>query len=301
MEKKQAIFKNYKCTQLSNPVISLWLTEEFGPRVIALALTGGTNLFAEVPEARLECPGIGWYSLHGGHRLWYAPEYPPITYLPDDEPVEIQEVLHGVKVIQQPEKNTGLVKSITVTLPDDNAHVLLDHKIKNLGAHTVHLAPWTITMMRPGGTAILPLQIENEDEFGVLPNRTVNLWPYTQLNSPQLIFTDRYIFIDAKIGDEKLKIGCPNPRGWLAYSLEGCLFVKFTSFDPLGYYFDRRCSSEFYCDPAVLELEALGRRVMLEPGQSVQLKEEWKVFPGITVIPDQDAVDNIVGKLGLEN
>jgi hypothetical protein len=301
MKIKQSIYNDYQCIQLSNPSISLWLSEDFGPRIIALSIDGGGNLFAELPDARIECPGSGWYSLRGGHRLWYAPEYPPITYLPDDEPVEIQEIKDGIGVTQHPEKDTGLVKSITVTLPCDDPHILLDHQITNLGMRPIQLAPWTITMMRPGGTAIMPLQVEKEDEYGVLPNRTINIWPYTPLNSPHLNFNDRYIFIEARLQEGKLKIGCPNPRGWLGYALEGCLFVKFAAFDPSGYYYDRRSSCEFYCDPNVLEVEALDKRVSLEPGQSVNFLEEWKVFPGISIKPDQELVDKIVADLGLES
>ena len=301
MEIIKTNYNEYKCMQVSNPSISLWLSEDFGPRVIALAVDSGDNLFAELPEAKIECPGSGWYSLRGGHRLWYAPEYPPITYLPDDEPVEILEVQDGIRVTQLPEKGTGLVKSITVTLPCDDPHVLIDHQITNRGMRTVRLAPWSITMMRPGGTAIMPLQVEKNDEYGVLPNRTINLWPYTPLSSPHLTFTDRYIFIDANLQEDKLKIGCPNPRGWIGYTLEGILFVKFAAFDPPGYYYDRRSSSEFYCDPNVLEVEVLGRRVTLDPGQSVNFKEEWKVFPGISVKSDQEHLDKIVRELGLES
>ncbi len=301
MEIKQSSFNDYKCVQLSNPCLSLWVAREFGPRIIGLSLNGGENLFAELPDARIECPGTGWYSLYGGHRLWYAPEYPPVTYLPDDEPVDIQEVQNGLRVTQQPEKGTGLVKAITVSLPSSDPHVLLDHRITNRGMRPIRLAPWTITMMKTGGTAVMPLQAEMEDEFGVLPNRTINLWPYTKVDSPNIQIQNRYIFIEANLQEGKLKIGCPNPRGWLGYALQGTFFVKLASFVPQGFYFDRRSSSEFYCDPNVLEVEALGKRIMLEPGQSVNFKEQWKLFPGISIEPDQVVVDRIVTELGLES
>lgn len=300
MQKKPALFNGYKCMQLSNKSLSLWLTLDFGPRVIALVPEGGANLFAELPDAQVECPGSGMYSLRGGHRLWYAPEYPPRTYLLDDDHLDSKEVENGYKVVQQPESGTNLRKSITVTLPDEAPTVIVDHEILNLGIETHQIAPWSISMMRPGGTAILPQQTAFDEEFGCQPNRTINLWPYTPLNSPHITLSDGYIYVQADMKADKLKIGAPNPRGWIAYAAYDTLFVKFADYDPHAYYYDRRSSSQFYCDPGALEMETLGPRVTLEPGEKVKHREEWMIFQDIAFEPDDEAVDDLVKALGLE-
>ena len=278
MEYKLGKFNDYNSMQLKNGSLSVWMTLDFGPRVIALIPEGGANLFAELPDAQIECPGSGMYSLRGGHRLWYAPEYPPRTYLPDDYHLESKEVENGFKVTQQPEHGSSLRKSITVSLPDEGPQVVVDHEILNLGISPQQLAPWVISMMRPGGTAILPQQIEFDEEFGCQPNRTINLWPYTPVNSPHITLRDRYLYVRADMKEDKLKIGAPNPRGWIGYAIDNKFFVKFASYDPQAFYYDRQSSSQFYCDPGALEMETLGARVTLEPGQSVKHREAWKVF-----------------------
>lgn len=300
MEWKKASFNDYDCLQLYNYSISVWLTLDFGPRLIALVPEGGDNLFANLPQAQVECPGTGLYSLRGGHRLWYAPEYPPRTYLPDDAPIEAVEVENGYKLTQSPEVGSNLRKSITVTLPDEDPHVLVDHEILNLGINPQQLAPWAITMMRPGGVAILPLQTEFDEEFGCQPNRSINLWPYTPVNSPHILLSDHYIYVHANLKQDKLKIGAPNPRGWIGYAIDDTFFVKSAAYDAAANYYDRQSSSQFYCDLGTIEMETLGPRVTLEPGESVSHREDWKVFQGVEFESDGDVIDKIVEELGLE-
>jgi len=300
MEYKKEKFNEYNCMRLSNRSLSLWATLDFGPRVIALIPQGSSNLFAELPDAQIECPGSGMYSLHGGHRLWYAPEIPPRTYLPDDDRLDSAEVENGFKVIQQPESGTCLRKSITLRLPDEQPYVVIDHEILNLGIEPQQLAPWAITMVRPGGIAVLPQQTAFDEAYGCQPNRTINLWPYTPLSSPYLTLSDRYIYVHANMKEDKLKIGAPNPRGWIGYAIENTFFVKLAGYDPQAFYYDRQSSSQFYCDPGALEMETLGARVTIEAGESVKHREVWKVFQGITFKPNDDVVDEIVKELRLE-
>jgi len=292
-------FAGYECIQIGNDTVSLWVAKSFGPRVIGLTLKGGHNLFAELPDTRLECPGAGHYSLRGGHRLWWAPEYPPRTYLPDDEAVQIEETGNGLIVTQLVETQTGLQKSISITLPDQTAKVVLDHIILNRANEALELAPWAVTMLKPGGVAILPQPVGQVDKYCVLPNRSISLWPYTQVNSPHIMWGDRYIFIRADLKENKLKIGFPNPVGWLGYYLNGTLFMKYARYDQKESYFDQQSSSECYCDAGVLELETFGPRTTLGPGESVTHREIWKIFRCVSFEANEDSVEQVVEKWGI--
>jgi hypothetical protein len=291
---KTTHFAGYECIQISNDIISLWAAKYFGPRVIALSLEGGHNLFAELPESRLECPGAGYYSLRGGHRLWCAPEYPPHTYLPDDESVQIEDTDNGIIITQPVEAKTGLQKSISITIPDETAKVVLDHTIRNRANEALELAPWAVTMLKPGGVAILPQTVGLVEEYGVLPNRSVTLWPYTQVNSPHIMWGDRYLFIQADLKENKLKIGFPNSVGWLGYFLTGTLFVKYARYDQKESYYDQQSSSECYCDAGVMELETFGPRTTLGPGESVTHRELWKIFECDSFEASEDSVKQLV-------
>lgn len=292
-------FADYECVRLENDALTLWVTRSVGPRIIGLAPRGGDNLFAVLSDDGLDCPGRGRFLFRGGHRLWYAPEDPSRTYFPDDAPVTITETARGLLVTQPVEEPTGIQKSLAIALDEREARVIVDHTLRNLGQVPVELAPWAITQFRTGGVAILPQHTGLADAYGVQPNRHIVLWPYTQINSPHVTWGDRYVFVRATMEHGAFKIGFPNPVGWLAYALEGALFVKYAPYRPDAAYYDRGSSSECYCNPRFLELETLGPRIVLAPGEAVAHRETWLLFTGVSVLPDEAVVQELVDTLGL--
>ena len=233
---RKQIYAGFECTKIKNESLALWVTTSVGPRVIGLELTSGENLFAQLPGATIECPGVGDYQLRGGHRLWQAPEDPKRTYLPDDHPISVSEAAGGVTFTQPVEPQTGIEKSLQISLTNQEARVIVDHRLKNHGSETVELAAWAITQLKPGGSAILPQTSDLTDQYGLLPNRQVALWPYTRANSKSITWGDQFIFIRADMVDGALQIGFPNPRGWLGYLREMVLFIKQAVFIPVKDY-----------------------------------------------------------------
>ncbi len=294
---KTTQFMNLACVELANTAVSLLITQSVGPRIIKLALSGGENLFAELPDVTLDCPDKEPLHIRGGHRLWHAPEKASRTYLPDNAPVAITEIDNGVQVVQSVEVETGLQKSLTITLPNAGATVIIDHKLTNMGMWAVECAPWAITQMRPGGTAVLPQNTLPLDADGLLPNRPLTLWPYTDINSPHIKLHNDHIAITADMAESALKIGFPNPRGWLAYWYEGTVFVKTAVFNPVATYYDFGSSSECYCNDKFLELETLGPRSFIEPGSSVTHREVWHLFDHVPFDTTAALVKQIENKL----
>jgi hypothetical protein len=56
-------FLELDCLRLANDLLEVLVTQSVGPRVISLRLPGGQNLLAELPEAKLDCPGAGTFSM----------------------------------------------------------------------------------------------------------------------------------------------------------------------------------------------------------------------------------------------
>jgi hypothetical protein len=155
-------------------------------------------------------------------------------------------------------------------------------------------------MLRPGGVAVLPQTAGPSDPYGVLPNRSLVLWPYTDIRTPNISWGNRYVFIQARLESGAAKVGYPNRRGWLAYHLDGTLFVKYASYDEQAEYFDWNSSSECYCGPHFIELETLGPRALLAPGASVVHREIWRLFGGVSRPQSEDEMDDVVKELGIE-
>jgi hypothetical protein len=289
-------FLGLDCLPLKNESLELLVTKSAGPRIISLRFGGGENLLAEVPDIELDAPGSGKLRLYGGHRLWHAPEEPSRTYLPDNSPVEVAAVDNGYRLTQNVEAKTGLQKSIEVRLVENKPQVVIIHELSNHGLWTVTCAPWAITQMKLGGVAILPQAYE---DTGVLPNRSLALWPYTNMSDPNVQWGEHHIILKASVSSA-FKVGFPNPRGWLAYWRDGVLFVKRAKYESQSAYFDFGSSSECYCNERFLELETVAPIVNLEPGASVTHVETWELYDKVDCPRNEKDIQGLIEKLELE-
>ncbi|HSH00944.1 MAG TPA: hypothetical protein VLL52_00405 [Anaerolineae bacterium] len=295
MSHNKTTFANHNCYTISNAALTLYATADLGPRLIGLVLNGrDDNLLATVPHASATTPSGRTYQFHGGHRLWHAPEHPERSYIPDDRPPIVTPYARGLQLSQPLHPDTGLTNTITITLPDDSPRLIIDHTIRNHTLWPLTLAPWAITQFPPGGFAILP---QNTTDTGLLPNRHLAIWPYTPLNSPYIQWDNPFIFIHAKLTDKKIKIGWPNPHGWLAYWRDRVLFVKQAAYQPNATYPDNNSNSECYADEHILELETLGPLGVVQPGTAVHHREIWRIFPNINLSPDPNLIKPWVNRL----
>ena len=290
-------YAGLECVKFDNGLVSLWITKCVGPRILGFAITGKESLLAILPDQKFVHSNGDVYYFRGGHRLWYAPEAFNTTYIPDNQPVNIR--LEGdTLLIEKPaDVLTGIQKTLLISLPHDKPEAKIDHQLSNIGENPFTLAPWAITQLKPGGFAILPQNTGNADSDGLLPNRKIVFWPYTKLNSPSLQMGDKFIFVQANMEQGAIKIGYPNPKGWLAYQFQDTLFIKKSEYFPQAEYYDLGSSSECYCNPDFLELETLGPKMVLEPGQMTSHKEEWTLFDQVQFTPDEESAAGIYNHL----
>jgi hypothetical protein len=294
---KTTRFLDFDCVCLENAFLTLLVTQSVGPRVISLRFNGGENLFAELPDFVDERPDGGSFHYYGGHRLWHAPENMPRSYIEDDGPVDIVPTHNGLSVTQPVEVQTGIEKSMQISLVEEQPQIIVRHTLTNHGLWPVECAPWAITQLKTGGVAILP---QSQQQTGLLPNRALALWPYTEIINPQVSWGNKHILVRAEMQDGALKIGFPNIRGWLAYWNSGTLFVKQAAYDLQAAYYDFNSSSECYCCHQFIELETLAPISTLEPGASTTHTETWGLYAGVDFPKDEDTAQAIVEKLGLE-
>jgi hypothetical protein len=288
-------FLGQECVSLENGTLKLLVTQYIGPRILSLGFVDGENMLAELPEFVTDCPGTGIFHFYGGHRLWHAPEEPSRTYLPDDDPVDISIFENGLKATQQTEAKTGLQKSIEIQLAPDSAHITLTHRLTNHGLWDVTCAPWAITQLKTGGTAIYP---QIKVDTGVLPNRSLTLWPYTDMTNPNAHWGSSYILLQAKM-KSAFKIGFPNPRGWQAYWLNGTLFVKHAKYVANAEYYDSGSSSESYCNDKFIELETIAPIETIPPGGTATHIETWNLYKDIECPQNENDAQALEEKLGL--
>lgn len=292
MHLKKIGFKGWdNCLQLANEALEIVITTDVGPRVISCALRGSQNMFKNYPEEMgLGAQDKGYHNF-GGHRLWHAPEIPSRTYNPDNEPVEYTWNDSTLTLIQKTELKTGIQKEIEIQIDEVKPAIRLKHRLINHNPWTVELAPWCVTMMAPGGRAIIPQEPYIPHPEVVLPARPLVLWHYTKMNDPRWSWGEKYIQLrQDPEASTKQKLGARNSAGWLAYSLNGELFLKEYEFDSKAHYPDFGCNSEVYTDPEMLELETLGGLERIAPGGSVEHREKWSLFKQ-ELATDEEAIE----------
>ncbi|MEJ7618051.1 MAG: hypothetical protein WKF30_14065, partial [Pyrinomonadaceae bacterium] len=153
----------------------------------------------------------------------------------------------------------------------------------------VSLAPWAMSIMRGGGTAILPQEPYRSHDDYLLPARPLILWHYTKLSDPRWTFGDKYIRLKiVEAMKESQKIGIANKQGWAAYHHGTTLFVKRFGYQEGATYPDYGSNTEVYTAGSFVEVETLGPERQLAPGASVEYTERWHLFPNVK-LGDTDA------------
>jgi hypothetical protein len=277
-----------RCVRLSNGIVELVATMDVGPRIIRFGFIGGDNEFKEYPEMLGKTGGDEW-RIYGGHRLWHAPEAMPRTYCPDNQPVHVEEILGGIQLIAPVEPSTQIQKEIYLRLASNEASVIVVHRLRNLNPWAVEFAPWALSVMAQGGTAIVPLPPRGDHAHNLLPVSTLTLWAYTDMSDTRWHWGSRYVLLKQNSQDHNpQKIGAWVPDGWVAYVRNNHLFVKRFDLVAKKLYPDFGACVEVFTDGNMLEVETLGPLTLVEPGNIVEHVEHWHLFDSVPQ-PHNDA------------
>lgn len=280
------------CYRVANGRIELIVTGDVGPRVIRFGFVGGVNEFAEFPEELGKIGGEEWRT-YGGHRLWHSPEKLARTYFPDNGPVEVEILPDGLRITQPLETNCGIRKRLHLTMSQDRPEVAVEHFLTNEGVWPVEMAVWCLSVMAPGGVSLAPQPREGDAE-GLLPNRTLVLWPYTDMADPRYSWGSELIRLKQEAGRGPTKYGLSVAAGWGAYANHGHLFLKEFPCTRGSVYPDGGCSLEAYTDESILELETLSPLGIVEPGATISHTEKWSLHDGFDLpAGDPEAVKAI--------
>lgn len=277
MDMKEKRFLDLDCLEITMGCVDLLVSISVGPRILSLCMGGRGNIFAELPGQFLEYPGEGNFNFYGGHRLWCGPEDPSITYIPDSQPIKIRETSESIELIQEVDPIIGIQKSIRIIPTDFENILIVDHRIKNTKNKLFRCAPWAITQLKLGGTAIFPQQIHRTDNALLLPDRSIVLWPYSDIADARIQWDNHFIVIRALPIDKALKIGIANPHQWIAYYYDTLLFIKYASNYQSHPSIDYGATSQCYCNSKFIELETLGPLTDIKPDAEIFHREVWRV------------------------
>lgn len=288
--------------RLSNGDAELIITLDVGPRVISYRLAGGKNVFKNYTE-QLGKSGEKDWQIRGGHRLWVGPEDLTRTYAPDNGPVPYQEQAGGVLLTPAPDAPYGIQKDILVKLEPRGSRVTVEHRISNVGQAATELAPWTLTVMAPGGVEIIPLPPKRphpgppqnaRSPKDYAPTLLLSLWPFFDFKDPRWSFGSKYITLRQDANKGPTKIGLAHQMGWVGYLNGDTLFVKRFGYEEGKTYPDNGVNFETFTNEDMLEIESLGPMTQLAPGKSVLHTEHWELIGNVQGFEDETGIDRNV-------
>jgi hypothetical protein len=244
-----------RCVRLSDGRWELVAPTQVGPRILRFAFVGGQNLFWEHPDQRGKTGGSEW-RIYGGHRLWHAPEHPLRTYAPDNDPIEWEWDGVRLRLCQTTEPFTGIQKEIEIRWHEESVEVV--HRLTNRNLWAVELAAWALSVMTPNGKAIIPQEPFQPHPIALMPVRPLVLWAYTDMSDPRWRWGQRFIQLHQDpTCHAPQKCGVLNRQGWMAYYLQGELFLKRFECQSGATYPDFGCNCELFTNADMLELETL--------------------------------------------
>jgi hypothetical protein len=281
---------------LSNGTVELTVLSDVGPRIVGYGFCGKENQFHKFEDQTNRIDAKEFH-LYGGHRLWAWPEVER-TYYPDNHPVAVRETQRGAifcAPIESDPPGTGLQRQIKLELDTHGTHVRVIHTITNHGSEPTLLAPWTPTVLKAGGRAILPFPPRaamDKDHFQSVGPLT--LWSFTDFTDPRWILGQEFLQL---IHDEKpagrfpeQMSGLFNSAEWGVYTRGNCVFLKRAAVRKGEQYPDYGCNFEVFTNPDFLELETLGPVVSLRTGESTVHVEEWWLFDGVTPVSSEESI-----------
>lgn len=288
------------CYKLSNGTVDVLVTLDLGPRIIFYGFSGGENMLAELGPDAVVKTELGEWHPWGGHRLWHAPEVMPRSYVPDNGPVDAELVGNSsVRVGPPLEEATHIKKDMMISLDREGTGVTITHTLKNKSMWPIELAPWALTIMKGGGTTIVPQEpfISHDDKL--LPARSMTLWNFTDMGDSRWTFGKKYIRLhtDTKLADPQ-KIGAAVHQGWAGYLREKTLFVKrFPSYVDGSTYPDFGCNFETYTAGDFMEVETLAPLTKIKPNEIATHVEHWYLFSDVNAGDSEDSLDKAITPL----
>jgi len=288
MAHKKITFEGWKnCLEISSGKLKLVVATEIGPRIIGAFYDGSGNLFHVYPKTAGKTGGTKWNN-YGGHRLWHSPEDKPRTYSIENSKVDFKERGNSIVLHRAADDLAGIEKTIEI-IPAKNDSFKIVHTLRNWNRWDVELAAWALSVMAPGGTAIIPMP--QGDRKGLLPNTFVALWPYDDLSDGRINIGSKYTLVKhKKIRRPYSKVGVNCEDAWIAYQNKGITFVKKFEHFVDGEYPDNGCSAECFTCADMTEIETLSPLYSLGYKEEIVHTEIWSALKlGKEILDEKDA------------
>ena len=183
-------------------------------------------------------------------------------------------------------------------MSDNAKDMMVVHSAQNLVKDSMLEGLSGCTMLRPGGTLVIPQNSTEESPY--IPNRSYAFWPYTRVSDSRIDFREKYITVRQNpTFSNPFRMGTNNYSNWAAYLNQGLLFVKHYVHNKSARYPDFNSSFEVYTDDKMLEIKTLSPLYRMEPKETIRHVENWSLSkaPGAYNLSTDKGVDAMLDSL----
>lgn len=269
------------CLRLENAQTRVTLCPRAGGRVLEYAFKGVNALYLPPGDEGWEQkPGRGGGAMNAG-RFDIGPEQ-TIPQHPGLWSGRWTGEITGdrsARMTSQPDSATGVQLIRDFTLDEKSTRLDCKQTIKNISQSAREYCHWSRTFALGGGICVIPLTEPSRFPAGYVmyePESLINFRPV----DPHIRTQDGFLLITG--APKQPKLGMDTSAGWFAYLMKNDLmFVKrFPVFPDRPYNEVAGLTmSIWYPDRPMCELEPIGPREKIHPGQSASFTETWYLVP----------------------
>ncbi len=264
------------CPVIENEFTRVILGPHCGGRVLEYSWKGANGIFLD-PEQD------GWTRQPGepdinpcGGRLdigpeMVVPEHPMLWLGPWNARIIGPS---KAEMVSQRDEATGVQLIRTFELPDDSSHLRCTQTIRNVSSETREYCHWSRTLAPPAGLVMVPLTPGSR-----FPKKYIMYTPAGHMDfrpdEANISIRDGFFLVDALPKYPKLVLD--STAGWFAYLMpDNLLFVKkFPVYPDRVYNEMAGITVCIYYHEDFCELEPIGPRERIEPGQDASFTEDW--------------------------
>lgn len=265
--------------ELKNATTRVVLCPEVGGRILEYSLNGQNVLYLSQAERDWR-PGDKPQSSAGRFDigpelvipqrsiLWNGPWQAEITGPRSARLTSAQDAATGVQLVRE------------FQLAADSSRLLCTQTIINISDQVREWCHWSRTFAVGKGICVIPLTPAGQTPFSRFPNGWVMYEEGSLINmrpsDPKILRRDN--MLEIRPTPRKPKLGFDSYAGIIAYAApNNLLFVKrFATFPDRVYNEAAGLTiSVWYPDNEMVELEPIGPRERLPPGESAEFTEEW--------------------------
>ena len=269
------------CVVLENANVRAVLTEHGGGRILEYSIDGNNAIYLDPAQRGLIFDGVTTSVGPTGGRFDIGPER-TIPAHPDLWMGKWRLVISGpraARMVSAEDEATGVQLIRDFELDQHSSHLRVTQTIKNISNVDKHWAHWSRSFGTGGGVVLIPLTPESR-----FPNKYVMYGPGPVINYEphDTNIVERSGFLEVLGAPARPKLGMDSFAGWLAYAEKNdLLWIKrFPTYPDRPYKEIAGLTiSIWYYEDQMTELEPIGPREQIAPGQSASFTEDWWLFP----------------------